>query len=259
MTEPINLCAPDVRRNPYPIYARLRDAPVQQVEPGGFWAVSRHEDAEHVLKNPEVFSSAGFEALLKPSWLPHNPVADSILTKDGPAHAKLRAVVSRVFAPRAVARLDRDARRGGFRLRVRRPVHGPRDRRDPRRRCRAHRRAQGMDAPALDGLARPSGRRPRERRPRDGEQDGGHPEGGRRRPAARARGRYGERHRPRRDRRERPDRRGDHRLPVPALARGLRDHAAPPLRHPCPSGSTRSEREAAGAPPERAGWARRTG
>jgi cytochrome P450 len=106
MTEPINLFAPDVRRDPYPIYARLRDAPVQQVEPGGFWAVSRHEDVEHVLKNPQVFSSAGFEALLKPSWLSHNPLADSILTKDGPAHAKLRALVSRAFAPRAIARLE---------------------------------------------------------------------------------------------------------------------------------------------------------
>ena len=106
MTEPINLFAPDVRRNPYPIYARLRDAPVQQVEPGGLWAVSRHEDVERVLKNPQVFSSAGFEALLEPSWLPHNPLADSMLAKDGPAHARLRAQVSRVFAPRAIARLE---------------------------------------------------------------------------------------------------------------------------------------------------------
>lgn len=106
VTEPTNLFAPDVRRNPYPTYARLRDAPVQQVEPGGFWAVSRHEDVEHVLKNPQVFSSAGFGALLKPSWLPHNPIADSMLTKDGPGHAKLRALVSRVFAPRAIARLE---------------------------------------------------------------------------------------------------------------------------------------------------------
>ena len=106
MTEPINLFAPEVRRNPYPTYARLRDAPVQQVEPGGFWAVSRHEDVAHVLKNPQVFSSAGFEALLKPSWLPQNPLADSILTKDGPAHAKLRALVRDVFAPRAIARLE---------------------------------------------------------------------------------------------------------------------------------------------------------
>src|SRR5262249_15133111 len=98
--------APDVRRNPYPIYARLRDAPVQQVEPGGVWAVSRHEDVEHALKNPQVFSSAGFEAFLKTSWLPHNPLGDSMITKDGPAHAKLRAQVSRVFAPRAIARLE---------------------------------------------------------------------------------------------------------------------------------------------------------
>ena len=107
MTEPVNLFAPEVRSDPYPTYARLRrDAPVQQVEPMGLWAVSRYQDVEYVLKNPQLFSSAGFEALLKPAWLPHNPLGDSILTKDGPGHTKLRALLSHAFNPRAVARLE---------------------------------------------------------------------------------------------------------------------------------------------------------
>lgn len=107
MTEPVNLFAPEVRSDPYPAYARLRrDAPVQQVEPMGMWAVSRYQDVEYVLKNPQLFSSAGFEALLKPAWLPHNPLADSILTKDGPGHTKLRALLGHAFTPRAVARLE---------------------------------------------------------------------------------------------------------------------------------------------------------
>lgn len=107
MTEPVNLFAPEVRSDPYPTYARLRrDAPVQQVEPMGLWAVSRYQDVEYVLKNPQVFSSSGFEALLKPAWLPHNPIGDSILAKDGAGHAKLRALLSRAFTPSAIARFE---------------------------------------------------------------------------------------------------------------------------------------------------------
>lgn len=107
MQEPINIFDPDVRANPYPSYARMRlDGPVQQVQPVGFWAVSRAEDVEFVLKNPQIFFSAGFEPIFKPAWLPHNPMGDSMVAKDGPAHAKLRALVSSVFTPRALARLE---------------------------------------------------------------------------------------------------------------------------------------------------------
>src|SRR4051794_24849555 len=90
MKEPINIFDPDMRANPYPSYVRMRmEGPVQQVEPGGMWAVSRAEDVEFVLKHPEIFFS-GFEPVFKPAWLPHNPLGDSMVTKDGPAHDKLR-------------------------------------------------------------------------------------------------------------------------------------------------------------------------
>ena len=52
MGEPINLFEPSVRSNPFPAYERLRNEPLQQIQPGGYWAISRHEDAEYVLKNP---------------------------------------------------------------------------------------------------------------------------------------------------------------------------------------------------------------
>lgn len=109
MNEPdnVDLFASEVRGDPYPTYARLRhDAPVRRIESMGVWAVSRYRDVEQVLKNPQVFSSAGFQALLQPSWLPHNPIGASILAKDGPEHAKLRALQSRAFSPRAIARLE---------------------------------------------------------------------------------------------------------------------------------------------------------
>jgi cytochrome P450 len=107
MQEPINLFDPAIRANPYPSYARMRlEGPVQQVQPGGYWAVSRAADIELVLKNPQIFSSSGFGPILQPAWLLNNPVGDSMLVKDGPAHTRLRALVSSVFTPRALARLE---------------------------------------------------------------------------------------------------------------------------------------------------------
>jgi cytochrome P450 len=107
MSQPIDLFDPAVRRDPYPTYAELRRTGIpQRVEPGGMWAVSRHEDVQLALKHPELFASAGFGALYRPSWLPHNPLADSLLAQDGASHAKLRVLVSRAFTPRSLARIE---------------------------------------------------------------------------------------------------------------------------------------------------------
>ena len=106
MNEKINLLLPEIQANPYPAYAELRRAGPVQIEPGGVWAIARHEDATFVLKNPEIFSVASFAPLFKPDWLPHNPLGDTLLTMDGPPHAKLRALVSRAFTPRATERLE---------------------------------------------------------------------------------------------------------------------------------------------------------
>ena len=50
MSHRLNLMSPEARRNPYPLYAELRRGPVQQVDPGGLWAVSRYDDVLAVLK-----------------------------------------------------------------------------------------------------------------------------------------------------------------------------------------------------------------
>jgi hypothetical protein len=107
MNERVNLLHPEIRKNPYPLYAELRRSnPVCQVDPGGMWAVTRYEDVQHVLKTPELFSSAGFATLWRPPWLGHNPVAESMVTKDAPAHTKLRAIVSRAFTQRTIAAME---------------------------------------------------------------------------------------------------------------------------------------------------------
>ncbi len=108
MSNRLNLMAPEIRDNPYPVFAELRrNAPVCQVEPGGLWAVSRYEDVVHVLKTHQSFSSEGLRLTTEPAWLGRsNPLNDSILFMDPPKHGRLRALVSRAFTPAALARLE---------------------------------------------------------------------------------------------------------------------------------------------------------
>jgi len=107
MNEPMNILSPAFRADPYPYYAELRRrGPVCPIEPGGMWAVSRHEEVLFVLKHPERFSSQGFKAAWEPPWVGVNPLASSVLAMDPPAHTRLRALVSRGFGPAAAARLE---------------------------------------------------------------------------------------------------------------------------------------------------------
>ena len=106
MSQPLNLMTPEVRANPYPLYAELRRRAVCQVEPGGMWAVSRYDDVVTVLKDPRRFSSEGLGQSFRPPWLERNPTADSLVMKDPPDHTRLRAMVSRAFNGAALNRLE---------------------------------------------------------------------------------------------------------------------------------------------------------
>jgi len=103
----VNLLAPEVLANPYPVFAALRrDAPVCQVEPGGLWAVTRYADVMSVLKNPQLFSSEGLARSMEPAWLGYNPLARSMLVMDPPRHGRARSLISRAFTPTTIARLE---------------------------------------------------------------------------------------------------------------------------------------------------------
>ncbi len=106
MDRQIDLMAPEVRANPYPIYASLRSTGPCQVGPGGMWAISRHADVLAVLRDPRRFSSAGLAMSFEPPWLGRNPLADSLVMKDPPDHTWLRAVIAHAFGPPALARLE---------------------------------------------------------------------------------------------------------------------------------------------------------
>lgn len=107
MSARYNLLSPEVKTNPYPVYAELRrEAPVCQVDPGGMWAVSRYADVMYVLKNPQLFSSRGFGVATNPPWLGGNPFSESMLTLDPPQHGRLRMLLSRAFSAPAIASLE---------------------------------------------------------------------------------------------------------------------------------------------------------
>jgi len=107
MSARVNLLEPAVRDNPYPHYAEMRrNSPVCQVDPGGFWVVTRYDDVVSVLKNPQVFSSEALKGGSEQGWLENNPLSDSMIMMDPPKHGRMRALVSRAFNAQALARLE---------------------------------------------------------------------------------------------------------------------------------------------------------
>jgi cytochrome P450 len=89
--------APEVQRDPYPHYARLRQqAPVHAVPGRGMWAVSRHADVSAALKRPDLFSSS---IMADRGEL---PASQTLLGSDPPAHTGLRKRVEAHFSPRQI-------------------------------------------------------------------------------------------------------------------------------------------------------------
>jgi len=112
----------DIRSDPYPSYAALRDAaPVHWVKQHGFWVVSRYDDVAGVLRQPEAFSSElGMGALMRGELSEGSTPAATgtldlsalriLIATDPPDHTTLRRIVSRPFTPSAIAGLEQRVR-----------------------------------------------------------------------------------------------------------------------------------------------------
>lgn len=89
----------DFKRDPYRYFKKLRAmTPICRVKPHGFWAVWRHHDVTHVLKNPDLFSSSGIgddTATTGPQLLLGTR---GLLAKDRPDHTRLRKRLGRAFS-----------------------------------------------------------------------------------------------------------------------------------------------------------------
>lgn len=91
-----SLFTDEMRRNPYPLYERMRStSPVYHVPPPfDAWMIFDYQDVKWALNDHETFSS---QVPAPPHWL---------LFTDPPNHTKLRAIVSQAFTPRVVANLE---------------------------------------------------------------------------------------------------------------------------------------------------------
>ena len=89
----MDLFSDDIRRNPYPLYERIRGSlPVFRDPQSGLWMIFDYDGVKQALCDQEAFSSQ-----YGPDWLVFN---------DPPRHSKLRALVSRAFTPKSVANLE---------------------------------------------------------------------------------------------------------------------------------------------------------
>ena len=101
---------PELWRDPYPTYVRLRDEdPVHFVTKRGFWVLSRFADVMAATWDTTTFSSAHgltFEEdeITKLGLMP------TLVMMDRPRHTLYRRLVNAMFTPRAVSERERAVR-----------------------------------------------------------------------------------------------------------------------------------------------------
>jgi cytochrome P450 len=124
----------EIRKDPFPHYAQLREeAPVHRLSER-LWAISRYDDCSFVMRNPDLFSSSATRLMMM-GGLQSGMQADeaelrearrrrqqelgleslvgsdegwnenSLISLDPPNHDKVRHIVNRGFTPRRVAEL----------------------------------------------------------------------------------------------------------------------------------------------------------
>ncbi|HWE57281.1 MAG TPA: cytochrome P450 [Acidimicrobiales bacterium] len=100
-----------IAADPYPTYRRLREeAPLYYNEPHDFFAVSRYEDVERGLLDPETFIS-GRGGILELIRANIEMPPGVFIFEDPPEHTIHRRLMSRVFTPRRVAALEDKVRK----------------------------------------------------------------------------------------------------------------------------------------------------
>jgi cytochrome P450 len=109
-----NLLAPEVVRDPYPFFARLREEdPVHWNERSRAWLLTRYDDIVAALRDPRLsadrvsdYFTAGLgpqdRVLMAPAF---EVLARWMVFRDPPDHARLRGLVRHAFTARAVRTL----------------------------------------------------------------------------------------------------------------------------------------------------------
>jgi cytochrome P450 len=104
---------PDVRRDPYPTWRRLREtAPLVRVRLLGGWATARYAEAERILREPSFSTDRNgvpMVAAMKRATRGAPALAalfdHNLLMIDGLPHTRARGLVGKAFTPRRVEQL----------------------------------------------------------------------------------------------------------------------------------------------------------
>jgi pimeloyl-[acyl-carrier protein] synthase len=127
---------PQMRIDPYPFYARLREKDAfHRCRNADGWVLSRYADVLEVLRDASGFSAdernqrrfRQMAARIEHAGL-RDPYADdrgSLLRLDPPTHTRLRGLVAKAFTPRAVERMRPRIEAILKELLESRPAHGP--------------------------------------------------------------------------------------------------------------------------------------
>lgn len=115
LPDPVPLYGPEYKRDPYPLYARMREAgPIHRVLfPSGVtaWLVTGHAAAQRTLADPRLGKN---HALGNDRWrarasiMPepqHSQLQVHLLHQDPPKHTAMRQLVTDAFAPRRMEEL----------------------------------------------------------------------------------------------------------------------------------------------------------
>jgi cytochrome P450 len=96
----------DLYASPYPMFRRMRDeAPLYRNDEYNFWAVTRLDDVARVLTDRDTFSSAkGGVYQIAAAGIELPP--GLFIAEDPPLHTIHRKLVSRLFTPRAISRIE---------------------------------------------------------------------------------------------------------------------------------------------------------
>lgn len=108
-----NPFSPEFRADPYPLYARLREATAATGTPFGSVIVTRYEPVDRVLRSSGFRTPRGYRdpddpagsRVYDPNGVLSRHRRHWILFQSGETHARLRRLITKVFTPRAVREL----------------------------------------------------------------------------------------------------------------------------------------------------------
>lgn len=108
-----NPFSPEFRANPYPFYARVREAGAAVRTPFGSTLITRYEDVDRVLRSSQLRTPRGYRDPDDPAgparFDPNGAVSKHrrlwLLFQTGEPHTRLRKLITKVFTPRAVSGL----------------------------------------------------------------------------------------------------------------------------------------------------------